>query len=114
MSPIIFNVIDNRTLDSRVEAWLFWIHLMVSRRHGVSWALKKLCRPAEMCICRTVDRYTFMVECEMFSAARWVVNRIRVASKASMWGNFIALQKDVNLCWPAEYVVLVVVAKPLL
>ena len=29
-------------------------------------------------------------------------------------GTFIALQKDVNLCWPAEYVVLVVVAKSLL
>ena len=43
-----------------------------------------------------------------------MVNTIRVAFEAGMWGTFTALQKVVNLCWLAEYVVLVVVAKPLL
>ena len=66
MSPIIFKVIGNRTLDGWAKAWLFCIPLMVSCRRGVSWVLKKLCKPAEMCICRTADRYTFMVECEIF------------------------------------------------
>ena len=43
-----------------------------------------------------------------------MANKIKVASEAGKGGIFVASQKDVNLCWPAAYVVLVVVAKPLL
>ena len=43
-----------------------------------------------------------------------MANKIKVASEAGKGGVFIPSQKDVNLCWPAVYVVLVDVAKPLL
>ena len=43
-----------------------------------------------------------------------MVDRIRVASEAGMGRTFVALRKDVNLYWLAVYMVLVIVAVPLL
>ena len=67
-----------------------------------------------MCICCTAYKYTFILECDIFQVAKWVVNRIKVASEAILGVTIVVLQKDVNLRWPAEYAVLVVVVKPLL
>ena len=44
------------------------------------WRLKWLCRPLQMCICLTADKYTFIVPCEMFEEARYDMNKVRVHS----------------------------------
>ena len=52
-----------------------------------------------------------MMVCEMLLVAKYVANRIRVASEAGTGGICNPLQKLINLNWPAEYVVLVEAAK---
>lgn len=87
--------------------------LRVKSTCGVSWLLKKVCIPADTCMCLTADRCTLIVVYEMLRVARWEKDNIKVVSVAGKLGTFIPLQKVVNLIWPAEYILFVEAAKPL-
>ena len=42
--------------------------------------MKWLCRPLQICICLTADKYTFIVPCEMLEEARCDMNKVWVHS----------------------------------